>query len=194
MEKVFGKNGIGIWKKAKGIDPSPVIPYSERKSISTERTFDRDTTDVNKLHGIILAMTENLSFQLRRGDKLTSCVTVKIRYSDFNTYTLQSRIPYTSADHTLIPRVTELFNKLYNRRLLVRLIGVKFSHLVYGGYQINLFEDVEEMINLYQAMDRIREKYGDRKVLRASGMEARSIGRFNPFSGEPPPLLPNRRQ
>lgn len=193
MEKVFGKNGISMWKKANGIDNSPIIPYSERKSISTERTFDKDTTDVSKLKGMMLAMAENLAFQLRRGQKVCACVTVKIRYSDFNTYTLQSRIPYTSADHILIPRVLELFEKLYNRRLLVRLIGVRYSHLVSGGHQINLFEDATEMINLYQAMDKIREKFGDRSVLRASGIQARTISRFNPFTGEPPPLLPNRR-
>lgn len=194
MEKVLGKNGVSIWKKANGLDNSPVIPYSERKSISTERTFDHDTIDVQKLKGILLAIAENLAFQLRRGLKLTACVTVKVRYSDFNTYTLQSRIPYTSADHVLIPKVLELFNKLYTRRLLVRLIGVRFSHLVEGGLQINLFDDTEEMINLYHAMDKIRDKHGDRSVLRAYGMEAKTISRFNPFNGEPPPLLANRRQ
>ncbi len=194
MERVLGKNGVSIWKKANGLDNSPVVPYNERKSISTERTFDRDTIDVIKLKGILLAMAENLAFQLRRGQKLTSCVTVKVRYSDFNTYTLQSRIPYTSADHLLIEKVKELFDKLYNKRLLVRLIGVRFSHLVEGGYQINLFEDAEEIINLYHAMDKIRDKYGDRTVMRAYGIEARTISRFNPFTGEPPPLLANRRQ
>uniref|UniRef100_UPI0040484101 DNA polymerase IV n=1 Tax=Roseivirga sp. TaxID=1964215 RepID=UPI0040484101 len=194
MEKVLGQNGVSIWKKANGLDNSPVVPYNERKSISTERTFDRDTIDVIKLKGILLAMAENLAFQLRRGLKLTACVTVKVRYSDFNTYTLQSRIPYTSADHILIPKTMELFEKLYNKRLLVRLIGVKFSHLVEGGYQINLFEDAEELINLYNAMDKIRDKFGDRSVLRAYGLEARTISRFNPFNGEPPPLLANRRQ
>lgn len=193
MQKVLGKNGVAIWRKANGIDDSLVEPYSERKSISTERTFDKDTTDVEKLKGIILAMAENLAFQLRRGQKLTACVTVKIRYSDFNTYTLQNRLPYTSADHVLIPKVLELFNRLYNKRLLVRLIGVRFSHLVNGGYQINLFEDAEERINLYHAMDFIRDKHGDRTVMRAAGMEARTISRFNPFRGEPPPLLANRR-
>lgn len=193
MEKVFGKNGVSIWQKANGVDHSPVIPYSERKSISTERTFDKDTIDVVKLKGILLAMAENLAFQLRRGTKLTACVAVKIRYSDFNTYTLQSRIPYTSADHILIPRVLELFEKLYNRRLLVRLIGVRFSHLVEGAYQINLFDDSTELISLYQAMDKIRDVHGDRKVMRASGIDAKTISRFNPFKGEPPPLLANRR-
>ncbi|UII27455.1 DNA polymerase IV [Fulvivirga maritima] len=193
MEKAFDKNGITMWKKANGIDPSPVIPYSERKSISTERTFDRDTIDVVKLKAIMLAMAENLAFQLRRGQKLTACVTVKIRYSDFNTYTLQSKIPYTSADHVLIPKVLELFNRAYDKRLLVRLIGVKFSHLVNGTYQINLFEDSLEMISLYQAMDKIRDKHGDRTVIRAAGIEAKTISRFNPFKGDAPPLLPNRR-
>lgn len=194
MAKVFGKSGATIWKKANGIDNSPVIKYHERKSISTERTFDKDTTDIVKLKGIIVAMAENLIFQLRRGDKLTACITFKIRYSDFQTYTVQKRIPYSSSDHTILPIVMELYERLYNRRLLVRLIGVKLSHLVSGGHQINLFEDNDKIMSLYQAMDKMREQYGDRKVIRASGMGARSISRMNPFNGEPPPLLANRRR
>lgn len=194
VQRALGENGATIWKKAQGIDNSPVVPYNERKSISTERTFDQDTIDVAKLKGILLAMTENLAFQLRRGEKLTACVTVKVRYSDFQTHTLQSQIAYTSADHTLMARVLEMFEKLYNRRLLVRLIGVKFSHLVGGHYQINLFDDTEERISLYQAMDKMRERFGDRAVMSAAGMEAKSIGRWNPFTGGPPPLLANRRQ
>ncbi len=194
MERALGENGVTIWRKANGIDQSPVIPYQERKSISTERTFDQDTIDVHKLRGILLAMAENLAFQLRRGEKVTSCVTVKVRYSDFQTQTLQCRIPYTSADHILIKKVLELFEKIYQRRMLVRLIGVRYSHLVNGGYQINLFEDTEEQISLYKAMDKMRARFGDRIVMTAAGMDAKSIGRWNPFNGEPPPLLANRRQ
>lgn len=193
MEKVFGKHGIVMWKKANGIDNSPVMHYSERKSISTERTFDKDTIDVQKLESIMIAMAENLVYQLRRGNKLTACVTVKLRYSDFQTFTLQQKIPYSAADHVLIPIVLDLFRKLYNRRVLVRLIGVRYSHLVEGAHQISLFED-ENMLHLYKAMDRIREKYGDRAVMRASGMTTKSISRWNPFNGEPPPLLANRRR
>ena len=194
MHKVFGKNGLSIWKKANGIDNSPVVQYHERKSISTERTFDKDTTDVNKLKSIIIAMAENLAFQLRRGNKLTACITFKIRYSDFQTYTQQQRISYSAMDHNIKPVILSLFYKLYNRRLLVRLIGVKFSHLVEGGYQINLFEDNEKHIHLSQAIDRMRIRYGDRAVINASGMDAKSISRWNPFTGEPPPLLANRRR
>lgn len=193
MYKVLGKNGLSIWNKANGIDNSPVIQYQERKSISTERTFNKDTTDVAKLKGIIIAMAENLAYQLRRGNKLTACVTFKIRYSDFQTYTQQQRIPYSAMDHNLIPVVLDLFKKLYNRRLLVRLIGVKFSHLVEGGHQVNLFEDDTKYLNLSTAIDKMRERYGDRAVISAAGMEAKSIGRWNPFTGEPPPLLPHRK-
>ncbi len=195
MTKALGENGTSIWKKANAIDPSPVVPFQERKSISTERTFDQDTIDVHKLRGLLIAMTENLAFQLRKGEKLTSCVTVKLRYSDFQTETMQCRIPYTSADHILIPKILELFEKLYSRRVLIRLIGVRFSHLVSGGYQINLFDDNEEQISLYNAMDELRKKFGDRAVMKAAGIEARSIGRGeNPFDGGPPVLLANRRQ
>ena len=193
MEHALGENGVSIWKKAQGIDPSPVVQHTERKSISTERTFDHDTIDVRKLKAIISAMAENLAYQLRRGGKLTGCVTVKIRFSDFQTQTLQRKISYTSADHQLMPLVAELFDRIYNRRLLVRLIGVRYSDLVTGCHQLSLFDDQVDYARLYQAMDRIRIRYGDRAVIRALGMDARTIGRWNPFDGDAPPLLANRR-
>jgi len=194
IQQVLGKNGVAIWKKAHGLDESPVVAYNERKSISTERTFSKDTTDGEKLHAIILAMAENLAFQLRRGDKLTACVTVKVRYADFSTKSMQRRIPYTAADHHLVPIVKDLLEQLLNKRVRVRLIGVRYSHLVGGGCQINLFDDTEERVKLYQALDRIRVQYGDRSVVRAAGLEARTIGRANPFNGGPPPLLAHRHQ
>ncbi|SHO62711.1 DNA polymerase IV [Algoriphagus zhangzhouensis] len=182
LKATFGKNGNMIWEKANGIDRNPVIPYSEAKSISSENTFEQDTIDVKMLEATLTAMCEQLASKLRQKGQLTACVTVKIRYSDFETHTMQQRIPYTSADHTLLPIVKELFRKLYSRRLLIRLIGVRFSTLVYGNYQINLFEDSQEQINLYQALDRLNVKYGDKTVCRAVAM---SVGRrrFNPFNG-----------
>lgn len=77
MQQVLGDNGALIWRKANGIDNSPITPYSERKSISTERTFDKDTIDVKALRGILVGMTEKLAYQLRSEGKLTSCVTLK---------------------------------------------------------------------------------------------------------------------
>lgn len=171
MENVLGESGIVIWKKANGIDNTPVEPYSERKSISTEETFQQDTIDVDKLKDLLVTMTEKLAFQLRSEKKLTACVTVKIRYSNFDTHTMQAAIPYTSCDHILLKKAKELFTKLYNRRLLVRLIGVRFSHLVNGHYQINLFEDSEEIIRLYQAMDKMKTKYGESALARAVSLD-----------------------
>ncbi|RZS98577.1 DNA polymerase IV [Cecembia calidifontis] len=182
LEATFGKNGLSIWEKANGIDRSPVVPYSEAKSISSENTFEQDTIDVKMLEANLIAMTEQLAGKLRQKQQLTACVSVKIRYSDFDTHTVQQRIPYTSADHRLIKTVKELFKKLYTRRLLIRLIGVRFSHLVHGNYQINLFEDTEEQIRLYQALDKINVKYGDKTVCRAIGMQV-GRRRFNPFNG-----------
>lgn len=182
LQQVLGENGTVIWKKANGIDNTPVVPYSERKSISTERTFEKDTIDVKALKGLLVAMTEKLSFQLRSENKLTACVAVKIRYSDFNTYTMQLRIPYTSLDHILIQKVSELFEKLYQKRMLIRLIGIRFSHLVQGGHQYSLFEETLEQIQLYEAMDKIRKRYGKDAIHRAVGMNEK-LHEFNPFKG-----------
>jgi DNA polymerase-4 len=195
MISVLGANGKTIWKRANGIDNPPIIAFHERKSLSTERTFNKDTIDMKKLKETIFAMAENLAYQLRKGDKLTGTISVKIRYSDFNTYSKQIKIPYTSADHIIIPTVLELFEKLYQRRLLIRLVGVKVSDIVSGNYQINLFDDNVQMLNLYNAMDTIRNKYGELSVMRAAAMGAKSIGRFsNPFNGEPPLILAHRKQ
>ncbi len=194
MESVLGKNGISLWKKAQGVDNSPVIAWHERKSISMERTFEKDSTDIQKMKSILTAMAENLSYQLRVGNKLTACVSIKIRYSDFQTYSKQRRLHYTSLDHTLISTTLELFDALYQRRVLIRLIGVRFSHLVGGSYQIRLFEDSEKLIKLYQSMDKIRNRYGQKAVQRAVTMDVKSVGSMtNPFNGQPPVIPAHRR-
>ncbi|HAG48339.1 MAG TPA: DNA polymerase IV, partial [Cryomorphaceae bacterium] len=104
LYSVFGKHGKTIWEKAQGVDESPVQPTQERKSISTERTFDQDTADIEKLRSILMAMVENLAFQLRRGNKLTSCIRIKIRYADFQTHSQQVSIPYTASDAILLAK------------------------------------------------------------------------------------------
>ncbi|MCS3869409.1 DNA polymerase-4 [Chryseobacterium ginsenosidimutans] len=169
LQELVGKNGQTLWKKAHGIDETPVIPYSERKSISTEDTFAQDTIDILKIRSLLSGMVEKLAFQLRREKWLTSTVSVKIRYSNFDTEIKQCRIPYTSADHTLLRYILELFNKLYTRRMRIRLIGVKFTGLVHGLHQMDLFEDTEELISLYQTMDYLKNRFGSESIGRASG-------------------------
>ena len=167
MTRLLGQNGIEIWKKANGIDLTPVQPYWEQKSMSTERTFEQDTMDITMLNRLLVKMVEELCFDLRSDQKLTACITVKIRYSNFDTHTQQKRIPYTSFDHTILEVVQELFKRLYQRRMMIRLIGIRLSHLVYGTQQLNLFEDTPEKVNLYLALDKIRKQYGKTAIGRA---------------------------
>lgn len=179
LQAAFGKNGTTLWKRANGIDETPVVPYSERKSISTEMTFETDSIDVRMMKSVITAMVEKIAFQLRKEQKLTSCIAVKIRYSNFENVSMQRQIPYTSSDKTLIRHALELFDKLYSRRLLIRLVGVRFSGLVHGHYQIDLFEDTEEDIRLHVAMDRMKIKYGPRAVIRAVTLDMGNRVRVN---------------
>jgi DNA polymerase IV len=179
LVSAFGKNGMSLWNKAQGIDTSPVVPYTEQKSISTECTFDSDTIDVKKLKTILIAMIEKVAFTLREQKKLASCVTVKIRYANFDTETKQIQIPYTSSDHVLLKVVQELFDKLYQRRMLLRLVGVRLSGLVHGSHQISLFDDTEESISLYQSIDHIKHRYGSEKIIRANTIDVNKRLRMN---------------
>ncbi len=167
LQQMIGKNGIELWKKANGIDNNPVEPYKERKSVSTEQTFIQDSIDIKTMKAILVGMVEKLAYQLRSEQWLTSTVVVKIKYANFDTQTKQCSIAYTSADHILIKTVTELFDKLYDRRMRLRMIGINFNGLVRGTYQINLFEDTLEMIALYQAMDKMKKRFGFNAVGRA---------------------------
>jgi DNA polymerase IV len=170
LQNLLGKTGTELWKRANGIDESPVIPYSEQVSISTESTFQADTIDLNFLEAKLVRMTESIAYQLRSQNRLTGCVAVKIRYTDFETHTMQRAIPYTNSDHVLLKTVKELFTRLYSRRVLVRLLGVRFTHLIPGTYQINLFEDTAEMIRLYQAVDSIKKRFGEGLLTRAKAV------------------------
>lgn len=185
LVSAFGKHGISLWNKAHGIDTSPVVPYAEQKSISTECTFEEDTIDVKRLKSLMIAMVEKVTFNLRGQKKLASCVTVKIRYSNFDTETRQVHIPYSSSDHVILRTVNELFDKLYNRRMLIRLVGVRLSGLVHGNHQISLFDDTQETINLYEAIDHIKHRHGVEKLVRATtlGVARRVRMEMNMFKG-----------
>ena len=169
LETMLGKNGIDLWRKANGLDESPIVPYREQKSISTERTFQTDTINLGFLHAELVRMTETVGFELRRQDKLTGCLTVKLRYSNFDTVARQKTIDYTNADHILLQTAREAFDKLYDRRLLVRLLGIRFTRLVPGNYQIKLYEDTQENIRLYQSIDSIKRRFGEKAIFRAVG-------------------------
>ena len=165
---VVGKSGNELWRRANGIDHSPVIPYSEQKVISAEHTFQADTIDPRVLDSELVRMTEKLAFELRKQNRLTGCVVLKVRYSDGETYTVQRSIEYCNKDHQLIFVVREVWRKLFTRRMLVRLVGVRFTNLIPGTYQIDLFSDSVETIKLYQAIDSVKKRFGEEKLIRAT--------------------------
>ena len=170
MYNLLGKNGNELHRRANGIDESPVVSYREQQSISTEQTFDTDTIDTGFLHTQLVRMTEKIAFELRSKNKLTGCISVKIRYSDFQTEQKQISFNYTASDHDLIQKAKELFDKLYTRRQLIRLIGIRFSDLIPGTYQINLFNDTQQSIRLYQAIDSVKKQYGENYLIHAAGL------------------------
>lgn len=170
LQKVFGKSGISLWEKAHGIDTSPVEPYSERKSISSEITFNKDTIDIKMLDEVIAGMVEEVCFQLRKEEKVAGCVVIKLRYSNFDTHTIQQKISYTAFDHEIISIAKQLFKKLYEKRMLIRLIGVKLTDLCQGNQQINLFDNTAEQISLYQTLDKIKKRFGDNSVMHCPGL------------------------
>lgn len=170
VERALGKVGLVAWKKANGEDDSPVCPCRERKSISREHTFEQDIQDKVRVRQCLSDMVERLSFELRAEQKMTGSVAVKIRYANFDTHDCQSRIAYTAFDHLLLKTVNTLFDRLYNPRMMIRLVGVRFGELVGGAQQLDLFSNQSELSNLYLMMDNIRRRFGRTAVRRAGSM------------------------
>lgn len=160
IERVMDKHGIIVWQKANGIDDSPVVPYREQKSMSHEKTFEHDTTNMDVLRKTLLKMVADLAFELRNEGKIANTLTIKIRYSDFDTHDKQVRISSTNLDDVLTKAALDTFAKLYTRRVLVRLIGVKLSGLTNGCPQIDLFNTCTDQLKLAAAMDGIKNRFG----------------------------------
>ncbi|MCU7547829.1 DNA polymerase IV [Chitinophagaceae bacterium LB-8] len=168
LEYQFGKSGKRLWEKARAIDDNPVEPYSEQKSLSHENTFHQDSNDLNFLHTELVKLTEETAYDLRQEEKLTGCVTVKIRYANFETVSRQEVIDYTALDNVLLAKVKNLFGKLYRKGEKVRLLGVRFSQLVPMTLQMNLFDNAEEKLELFKAVDDIKKQFGNNLLKKAA--------------------------
>ncbi len=167
MERYAGKWGESLWHKAHGIGSVEIATDWEQKSMSHENTFDTDYTDMDFLNRELVRLTEKTAFALREDEKMTGCVTVKIRYSDFETTSRQETVSYTALDDILIAKVKDLFAKSYQKGRPVRLLGVRFSQLIPITMQMSLFENNAEKLNLYRAVDDIKERFGSKLVTKA---------------------------
>lgn len=169
LQKLLGKWGYDLWQRAQGTHTSVIAQYRETKSISKENTFMENVTDTEFLMSEIVRMTETICFKLRQEAKSAACVTIKIRYPDFETTSQQTTIPYTSADDEIIPVAKALFNKLYKKGRPVRLLGVRISDFSNQSVQADLFNDTERKNTLYKAVDEVKNRFGRTSVVRASG-------------------------
>lgn len=169
LEKLLGKWGLDLWNRLQGNHRSTISGYHESKSISTENTFEENIVDVNRLMSEIVRMTEKIAFELRKDEKVAGCVTIKIRYPDFETTSRQTSIPYTCADDEFIPVAKDLFHKLYKKGKPVRLLGVRLSDLTNDAIQTNIFENLEKKNTLYKAIDNVKNRFGAGSVVRAAG-------------------------
>ena len=168
LEDCLGKWGIDLWYKSQGIHQGEVSSYHEAKSISTENTFDENKTDLVFLMGELVRMTEKISYELRQEGKVAGCVSVKIRYPDFETSSRQTTIPYSCAEDEIIPVIKDLFRKLYKKGQPIRLLGVRLSELTNEAIQTNLFDDLGKKTDLYKAIVKVKNRFGKYSVKRAS--------------------------
>jgi DNA polymerase-4 len=170
LEKKLGKWGIDLYSKAQGIHNGEVSNYREAKSISTENTFEDNTTDMEFLLRELVRMTERVAFELRKEEKLAGCIAVKIRYPNFETTTKQATIDFTFSDDELIPAAIKLFHQSYKKEKPIRLLGVRLTEMTSHALQGNLFNNPEKEIKLYKAIDAVRNKYGRSALIKARGM------------------------
>jgi len=168
LEKKLGKWGESLWQKAHGTGSAEISTDWVQKSMSHENTFDTDYRDTDFLHKELVRLTEKTAYALREDDKLTGCITVKIRYADFETTTKQEVIDYTALDDQLIAKAKNIFDKHYQHGRPVRLLGVRFSQLIPFTLQMSLFENNSEKLNLYKAVDNIKGRFGSKVVAKAA--------------------------
>ncbi|HLP22142.1 MAG TPA: DNA polymerase IV [Chitinophagales bacterium] len=180
MYNLMGKGGVDLWERAHGRATTTLQPYHDAKSMSSERTFNADTDDTDFLRKVIVSLAEQLAFELRSDKKMTACVGIRVRYSNFETHTKQLAIPATSNSKVLTEKAIHLFNEFYDRTRKVRLLGIKFLNLDESAQQINMFEDREKDLLLYKAIDNLKNKHGIDKITLAQNLNLGNIKRNDP--------------
>ncbi len=172
LEEVHGEWGTRLYQKARGISQSPVLKRDNTRSISRETTLEEDSTDPAFLESKLSWLVEKAASQLREEGLRARCVSLKLRYSNFKTVTRSHTLSDAACeDHVIFDTVVSLFRKLFTRRTRVRLVGVALTSLTAGAPpQMELFENLnaKQWQKLYQGIDRLRQKYGFRSIIRGS--------------------------
>jgi DNA polymerase-4 len=177
LEQRFGKWGLALAGKARGLDAGgwfdgDIGESEDAKSISHEHTFDQDTADVAALDSMLARLSEMVGRRLREHGFYARTVQIKLRYSDFSTFTRARTLDHgTELDTEILEAARRLFRRNWTRQP-IRLIGVHASGLEQTEGQLNLLENErsERWKKALRAVDRIRDKFGEKSVTLAGGL------------------------
>jgi DNA polymerase IV len=179
LEKQFGKWGLALAGKARGQDAGgwfdeEIGEGGAPKSISHENTYMVDTADAAALDSMLVRLSEMVARRLRDHQLYTRTIQIKLRYSDFSTFTRSRTLDHASQiDLEIASAARDLFHQAWNGKA-IRLLGVYAQSLESGEGQTNLLveEKTERWRKTLQAVDRMRDKYGDVTVSLAAGLKA----------------------
>jgi DNA polymerase-4 len=173
LGELFGQYGRVLGAHARGIDPSPVMPPGDPKSISREITFDRDQVNQAKVRETALGLLQDVGHSLRAHGLAARTVVLKIRYQPFDTQSRQATLPSpTDRDDQLADAFRRLLDTQVDRSRPIRLIGAGVSNLEPRATQLDLLEDrSSRRVRLDQQLDELRERYGDHVIARGMAVK-----------------------
>jgi DNA polymerase-4 len=184
LRRRFGSHGAELARRARGIDPSPVVPSQAPKSIGHELTFDHDVLDPARLEATLLDLAESVASGLRAHDLAAGAVQLKLRYEGFDTLTRQAPVPHQTRESAPIYAAgVSLLRKTLTRDRAVRLIGLTAINLT-DAQQLTLFDAPGKAERLTRSIDAVRERFGEKAITRARLIGHRDRRRFD-FAEKP---------
>ena len=178
LSKKFGKHGIMMWEYANGIDNSEVKFQKEKpKGIGNSVTLPQDVRNIEQLEEILLAITEQVTYRLRKEKMIANVVNVQLRTKDFIDKTHQRKLRYATANtKEIYNKAKEILREMYKNGTPIRLVGVRVDNLEEKEHkQISLFDEIkdekqEKQEKLDETLDMLKEKYGYQTITRAGKM------------------------
>jgi DNA polymerase-4 len=185
LRRRFGVHGTELAHRARGIDPSPVVPTHEPKSIGHEHTFERDVVDVGRLELVLLDLADSVASRLRHHHLAAGAVQLKLRYEGFETLTRQAPLPRQAREsEPLYEAAVAMLGQTLEPGRGVRLIGLTAIGLS-SSQQLTLFDEPERADRVAASIDAVRSRFGERAITLARLVKGRPARRFD--FGERPP-------
>ena len=177
MIKKFGKHGLMMWEYANGIDNSEVnYKFEKPKGIGNSTTLPVDISDIPKLEEVLLALTEQVTYRLRKYGLLANVVNVQLRTKDFEDKTHQRKlVQATSSTKDIYIQAKELLHEMYKIGTPIRLIGMRVDNLIEKDeLQLSFFnqENTEKQDKIDKVVDELKQKYGYKTITRAGKLHS----------------------